>query len=336
MKSAFNKEKNKFLQPELNIKSSRKASYFSAGPSNICSYSGNQIGNNNNKLSFSTNNLSNFNPNLLKSPFDLNSKATNNVTNLTSTSCNNATSFSEMENKDFDGFSALKRTLSLLENFFVFEEKIKFEENNINNHSNEKNFSEIKLCGFEENCKTEIIENLLEIKIKTSEGNIELFRIEKHFGSNPELLRKNLSEFIECKKLNKYLLWTIIDRINESVFSLNEILQQKISKKFLEDFLLLEKNKNVNENFSNKKILNEELELEELLNRNFFSDDNKNFQKLICFEEKISEENFNEKCEKDEKDEKVSFMLFNRTSVSTCQSEDEDEEYCDLLLNKTL
>lgn len=173
------------------------------------------------------------------------------------------------------------------------------------------------------------IKNLLEIKIKTCTGNTEIFSIEKHFCAHPHLLQKHLSEFIERKNLNKDLFSPIIKRINESVFSLNKILQQRINKKFLEDFIILknnnikkENNHNFNEDFESNK-------LEEILNKNFFSEEeDRKIKKLISDEDAECNNNSGKE------DNKVSFLLY-RTSVSTCQSEDEDED-CDLLLNKTL
>lgn len=354
IKSAFSKDKNKFSQQEQ-IKNSRKTSDFSAGAADFSSTTGNQIINNN-KFSFSSNNVSNFNPNLLQSPFDLNSKSysknndsINNHQNKTCiTDLNNANSSNKamnmlmpekQPNNDLDGLSMLQRNLSLLEKNFILNEKINEENKEIENdikiiNENDEDLNNQNSSFKEkEELKESKYENLLEIKIKTSEGNTEFFSIQKQFCTKPELLKKNLSEFIENKKLNKNLFYPIIARINESVFSLNEILQQKINKKFLEDFKLLEKNKTENNNINDLNN-SEDLELEEILNKNFFSDDNKKLQKLISLEE-ISDEDSD--LENNFEKEKInSFLLFNRTSVSTCQSDDEDEAYCDLLLNKTL
>lgn len=361
------------------MKPPRKASDFSAGASN---FSANSLNNtiNNNKFSFSSNNLGNLNPTLLlRSPFDLNSKAPTNSAVLSGTrrlsgndadlSCERGKDFLEQAelrmDKDPDGLRALARNLALLErNFWSQENTDKAEidtsnrDENLQNNNNEYEEAEInfvesyenseaennentgdtgnngihKLKAEKENAddknlnlqKTKITENknLLAIKIKTSNGNTEVFLIEKQFTSEPELLRKSLCEFIESKKLNKDLLSPIIARINETVYSLNEIMQQKINKKFLEDFSLLKKDY-VPEDMRKK----EDLEFEEILNKNFFKD-GKKLEKF--YSEKDLEFDFN----REEQDEQVSFLPY-RTSVSTCQSEDEDES-CDLLLNKTL
>jgi len=172
------------------------------------------------------------------------------------------------------------------------------------------------------------LEDLLEIKIRTSEEKLEIFKIGKECLDKPYLFKISLYEFMEKAKINKELYLPIVAKIIESVFSLNKFLEKKISKSFLEDFI---QNKQINDNKLNLE--KEEYGIQEMIDNNIFKNENER-EKF----DQINEKNdyfSNEENERNCRDkDKLSYLHY-RTSISTCQSEDEEENY-DLLLNKTL
>jgi len=264
------------------LKSSRKESDISRN-SNFSS-------NNVNKCSFISKNINNYilndnwtNQNNLKSLTEVNNKININSTKI------------EAFNKENDGLYNIQKNLVLLEKKIFKEEALKSEKI-------------IDLSSFN---------NLLEIKIKTNEGKTANFKLDRQCLEEPESLKINLVEFLEKANINKELYLPILFKINESIFSLNNILEKKIPNSFLEEMV--------------KKCESE------MYNWEYNGKDNKELEKLLNKKSIVKEKSENINMIGDNKfknSEKLSFFYY-RTSVSTCQSEDEDDIY-DLLLNKTL